>query len=153
MSSAVAIQLADAVTAVINGSSLGITNAERWYVPIHSVTTDLVTLQVSVAPRALTAEFVARRADDFTYLVDIGLQQKLPNEATNNDLIKQFCDPLMLLMEQIIDLFRGKNLEGAPYAQCMAVENPFIYSPEHIDQERVFTSVATIHFKLVRPRT
>jgi hypothetical protein len=151
MANAVGIQLADAVVSVINASTLGVT-AERWYVPVHDIQKDLTDVKVSVVPRALTAETLSRQSDDFTYLVDIAIQQRLPNDCTNNTQIKEFADPLMLLMEKILDLFRGKGLAAVPGAQCMALENPFVFSPDHLDEKRVFTSIGTLHYKKDRTR-
>lgn len=151
--SAFILQIADAVVTTINGASLTPTfTAARAYVPIYDLQRDLSALKVSVVPRELSLVFLTRNSDDFTYDIDVSVQQKIGNDVLTEAEKATFCDPLMLLMEKIIDLFRGKPLAGVTGAQCMAAANPAVYIPDLLDEKRTFTSVATLSFKVARAR-
>lgn len=152
--SAVVLQIADAMVGVLNSASPLVVpfEAARFYVPVYDLQKDLDALKVSVVPKALTLKAITRHSDDFTYDVDVAVQQRLPKTATTTPDILAFCDPLMLLMEEILDLFRGKPLEAVASVQCMDAANPSIYAPDLLDEVRVFTSISTLTFKLVRPR-
>jgi hypothetical protein len=50
----------------------------------------------------------------------------------------------------MIDLFRLKRLDSLPEARCIGVEHPVIYSLEHWEQLRQFTSLLTFTFQLSR---
>src|SRR3954469_18519388 len=103
---ALAIEISDAVVDVINASDLGV-EAERYYVPAFDIVKDLEEVKVSVVPRGINGESLSRRSDDFTYLIDIAVQKRLPNDCITNPQIKSECDSWMTLMQDIIDLFRG----------------------------------------------
>jgi len=76
--------------------------------------------------------------------VDIGVQQKF-EEGDAAEL-----DPLMGLVEEIADTFRGAALETDPQAVCVAVENGPIYAQEHMREKRLFTSILTLTFRVWR---
>ena len=144
------ITIADLVVATINASGLGV--AERWYVPIFDPVKSQGLIQISVVPRAIAGESLTRRSDDFTVSIDMAVQQKMPNDVSSNAQVKAFADPLMLLQEMLVDLFRGNALGDPPFARCMGFEHPYPYDPGHLDENRVFTSIATLHFKADRAR-
>lgn len=145
---AVIIDIAEAVKAALNAASLSQPlTATREYVPVYELT-DLDTLRVTVVPRELSATALSRRDDDFRYMIDIGIQQRFEPPLNPADL-----DARMLLVEEIVDLFRSKRLTGYTAAMCVQVENPPIFSPEHIDQYRTFTSVVRLTFQVVRATT
>ena len=58
-------------------------------------------------------------------------------------------DPLMSLVEEIIDRFEGRRLETYPQAICVKAENEPVFSQEHIEQFRQFTSVIALTFRTV----
>ena len=142
--------IADLVVATINASGLGV--AERWYVPVFDPMKSNGLVQISVVPRAVGGESLTRKSDDYTVSVDLAVQKKMPNEVATNAQVKAFADPLMFLMESLVDLFRGQPLGSPPYAQCTGFEHPYPYDPGHLDENRVFTSIATLHFKVDRRR-
>lgn len=144
--SAVVVEIAEAVTAVLNAATLSQTfTAERAYVPVHELT-DLVDLAVTVVPTSIGVTPLTRHSDDHEYTVDIGVQKRCAPDPTD-------ADPLMLLVQEIIDLFRGKTLTGYTAAKCLNVANDPIYVPAHLDDERVFTSVVTLTFRVARDQT
>jgi len=149
---AVVLDIADAVVTALNAASLSQSfTAERAYVPIHELQ-DLADLKVSVVARSLSLVWLSRRDDDFSYIIDIGIQKSIGIGGMSNAEIIVASDPFMLLAEEILDLFRGKPLGNDDQLQCMAAENVPIYAPLHLDEKRVFTSVVSLTFKKARPR-
>ena len=144
--SAVIVEIAEAVVAAIEAATLSQpATVKRAYVPVHELT-DLVDLAVTVVPTSIGVTPLTRHSDDHEYTVDIGVQKRCTPDTTD-------ADPLMLLVEEIIDLFRGKTLTGYTAAKCLRVANDPIYVPAHLDEERVFTSVVTLTFRVARDQT
>jgi hypothetical protein len=76
--------------------------------------------------------------------VDVAVQIKFDSgEAAE-------IDPLLDFVEEIADLFRLKRLDSMPAARCIAIEHPVVYSSEHWEQLRQFTSLITMTFQLAR---
>jgi hypothetical protein len=59
-------------------------------------------------------------------------------------------DALMALVEEIADHIRAGPLASFPGARCMDVKNSPVFSQEHLDEFRQFTSVLTLTFRVVR---
>lgn len=136
--------IADAVVASINAASLSQpVNAERHYQPIFELS-ELKTLKVSVVPRGLALASAGRALEMSEHLIDVGVQQKL--EAVDAAHI----DPLIDLVDEIAELFRGKRLDGYPEAMWTKSTIDPLYAPEHLEQYRQFTSVLTLTFKVAR---
>lgn len=154
---AVIVDIADAMIAILNDASESEAlsqsfTASRYYVPIKDIK-DLAVLWVSVVPTEINNEFFIisrgiRR--NFEYTVDIGIQKVIGKGRMTADQINEACDPLMLLSEEITDLFNSPSLEGYEAAKATKVENRPIYSPHHVDEYRVFTSVVSVTFAVVR---
>jgi hypothetical protein len=150
---AVIVEIADAVVDTLNDATLSQSfTAVRAYVPVYARqdtegADELADLLVTVVPRSTTLAMLSRRDDDFDYVVDIGIQQRV--EVTN-----AVVDARMLLAEEVLDLFRGKRLVLV-YSDdplCVAAANDPIYAPDHLDQHRVFTSVVSLTYRLARAR-
>ena len=143
------IDIADAVAAVINSvffpSSAA---AAREYVPVRKKMA-LTSVSVPVVPVALERSLLTRAGSSLTtYQIDVGVLQQIgPGEMQPSD-INAACDPLMGLAEQIADTFYGKGLSGVPGCVCVDVKNTPIFSPSHLDEERTFLGLLTLHFKL-----
>ncbi len=149
---AVIVDIADAVVEALNGASLSQTfTAERAYVPIHSLP-DLTTLKVTVVPSGLSSNLLNRKgANQFDFVIDIGIQQTFGQGNMTNAEVVAACDPLMFLAEEIADLFRdGSSLAGYTSAHAVTVENQPIFAPHHIEEQRVFTSIISLTFRLVK---
>jgi hypothetical protein len=148
------LDIADAVVAALNGATLSQTFvAERFYVPVKDLQRDLGSLKVLVVPKSLALVPVSRNSDDHTYLIDIAIQKRISKDALTNIQKKAECDPLVRLMEEIVDLFRGKALAGQAGVSCMKAENPWVFDPGSLDEEGTFLSLATLHFAKVRDRS
>jgi hypothetical protein len=56
----------------------------------------------------------------------------------------------MTLVEEIADHFRTQPLASYPNARCTEVKNEPVYSLEHLDEFRQFTSVITLTYRVWR---
>lgn len=147
---AVVLEVADAVTAALNAATLSQSfTAERLYVPVYGKqdedADEFAELQISVVPdsiRSLSTS-LSRKADDFEYVIDVGIQQRVDGTTA-------VLDALMLLAQEIMDLFRGKQIPNYPAALCTNAANSPIYAPTHLAEQKVFTSVVSLTFKVAR---
>lgn len=139
--------IADAVVTEINGAPSG-TFAQafasaRHYRPQFDLA-ELKTVRVSVVPKAIGITGLMRNANQHDVSIDVAVQKKV-NPADAAEL-----DGLMLLTEQIADFFRLRRLSALPEALWTKTDNVPVYSPEHLEQKQVFTSVLTLTFRVVR---
>ena len=135
------LTIADAMVTSLNAAELSMDfTAERAYVPSFKPS-DLIDLRVTVIPRGLQVGSGTRSEDQHDYRIDVGVQQKFDAGSAVE------LDPLMDLVEEIADHFRGSSLDTDPAASCVAVENGPIYAQEHIREERMFTSILTFTFR------
>jgi hypothetical protein len=141
---AMILSIADAVVAELNGTSFSLPfMATRAYIPRFDLA-DMATLRVTVVPKGVEITRGSRGKDQHDYRVDIGVQQKFADEDADA------LDPLMGLVEQIADHFRGLVLETDPEAACVEVENGPVYAQEHMREGRLFTSILTLTFRAWR---
>ena len=137
-------QIADAVVAELNAASLSLPlTAKRLLLPSFELG-EMKDLHVSVVPRGVQVLPGSRHQNQFDYAIDVAVQQKL------DDLDNSTLDALLGLVEEIADLFRGRRLDSYPAAVWARTENEPVYSAEHLDQLRQFTSVLTLTFRLMR---
>jgi len=138
----VLIDIAAAVTAALNDATLSQEfTATRSYSPVFELA-DLETLHVTVVAKERDKESATRGSTKGTYIVDVAVQQKV-----DPDDLPQ-CDALMALAEEIVELFFGKRLVDYEAAICTAVGNAPIYSPRHMRESRVFSSVLGLTFEV-----
>jgi hypothetical protein len=139
------IDLADAVTLQLNQSWI-VTNAKRQVLPIHDLA-QLRELTVSVVPRGVQIQSVTRRLSQYDCQVDIGIQQKL---TVPQDEIDTKVKELSQLVQQITEYLQRQQLTDMPYAIWIKVENVPIYDPDHLANQRVFTSVLTLTYRITK---
>lgn len=136
------LDIADAVTSSLNAGPFNpALNAERRYQPAFDLA-DLAALKVSVVPKSVTISNATRTDGYFDCAIDIGVQQKIADDAE--------IDALVELVEQIADHLRQKRLDDAPEAAFVSIANEPVFAPEHLDQQRVFTSVLTVTYRVRR---
>lgn len=139
--------IAEAVVTELNGVPAGTFDqaftAARHYRPQFDLA-ELKTLRVSVVPRSIDITGLMRNANQHDVAIDVAVQKKV-NPADTAEL-----DALMLLTEQIAEFFRLRRLAGLPEALWTKTDNVPVYSPEHLEQKQVFTSVLTLTFRVVR---
>jgi len=139
--------IADALVTELNGAPAGTFAqafaAARHYRPQFDLA-ELKTLRVSVVPKGIVITGLMRSANQHDVSVDVAVQKKV-NPTDSAEL-----DGLMTLVEQIADFFRLRRLAALPQALWTKTDNLPVYSPEHLEQKQVFTSVLTFTFRVVR---
>jgi hypothetical protein len=149
---AVIVEIAEAVLAVLSGANLSQAfTAKRAYAPVAAQEA-MDTLEVTVIPFEESMTPLSRRDDNFDYVVRIGIQRRIGKGLMTNDAINTACDSLLLLAEEIKDLFRSKTLEGYTTASSVDTATLALFIPEHTDQHRVFTSIIALTFRKSRTR-
>jgi hypothetical protein len=134
--------LADAVAAHINAGTFSQSlTAARMFQPAFTLE-DLKDLRVSVVPRTVQMSPVTRDSLAVEYVVDVGVQKKLP--ADNADAA---IDELLVLVEAIADHLRFQRLEGFPDSAWVGISNEPVVSSEALEQHRVFTSVLSVTYR------
>lgn len=135
--------IADAVVTELNAGDFSQEfEAERHYRPVFDAA-QLKTLRVSVVPKKIEIASLARSSNQYEVGVDVAVQKKLDSDT------KEEIDPLMQLVEEIGEFFRLRPLASVA-AAWIKTENAPIYALEHLEQQRVFTSVVTLTFRAVR---
>jgi hypothetical protein len=141
--------IADAVVTALNAGDFEPSfTAARAYLPRYELA-QMGTLHVTVVPKAIEIAGGTRQANQYDCQVDVAVQQRLSNAGDAGAEAEQL-DRLMGLAEQIADHFRLKRLADLPTAAWVRTENAPVYSPEHLEQLRQFTSVITLTFRVVR---
>jgi hypothetical protein len=138
------VEIADALVAALNAQSWTPSfQAERAYQPSFELK-ELKTLKVTVVPKGVTITQITREKASHDYQVDVGVQKKFQK----GDAVE--LDPLMQLVQDLANIFRAKRLTGMLAAMWLKSEISPLYSPEHMEQYRQFTSVVTFTFRVVR---
>ncbi len=136
--------IADAIVAELDAASLSQPlTAVRKFVPSFALT-EMKDLHVTVVPKAIQVTKADRTRNTFDAQIDIAIQKKFET----GDLAE--IDPLLDLVEEVADFFRLRRLDSYPAAHWMKTEHSPIYSQEHWDEMRQFTSVLTLTFRVVR---
>ncbi len=137
------VQIVDAVVAELNGATLSqLVVAERHYLPVFDLG-EMKDLHVTVVPRAMIVQPAGRTLLQHDYSVDIAVQKKAaPDDADT-------IDGLMALVEEIAAFFKLRSIVGVPGAWVKTEHAP-IYSPEHMEQYRQFTSVITLTYRVIQ---
>ena len=141
------IDIADAVTAELNAAPPGtfdpaITTVRR-VLPEFELA-DLAELKVSVVPKSVVVTGSTRAANQYEIAVDIGVQKKLGKELDGE------VAALSTLVDQIADYLRRRPLTAAPFAAWVGIVNEPVYAPEHLAEQRVFTSVLTVTYRALK---
>ena len=140
----VLLLIADAVVESLNTESLSQEfTAERHYQPVFDLP-EMVDLHVSVVPKGIEVLVSSRNQNQHDYAIDIGIQQKVADDAQ--------ADVLMSLAEEIADHFRrGRvQIEGIGSIPVLKVGTEPVFAPEHLTEKRIFTSIITLTFRVLR---
>ncbi len=147
---ALVIDIADAVAGLLNGDDTDFSQAfvaQRKVRPSFELT-DLADLRVTVVPKGFEASVASRSLSQYDVQVDIGIQEKLPAGADEDAEVAAMCG----LVEEVADFLKGKRLAGDGWSAAWvrpAVNDP-VYSPEHLAEKRVFTSVLTLTYRVMK---
>jgi len=140
---AIAVSIAEAVVSALNDHTFSKPfTSERSFLPKFDLK-DLKILKVVVVPRARNLSASDRSRSQQDYVIDIGILQKL--NGTNPEQV----DPLIGLVEEVADFFRGQRLPGYPAAAWVKTEHAALYDVEHLDQLRQFTSVMSLTYRVL----
>jgi len=140
----VLLLIADAVVESLNAATLGQEiAAERHYQPVFDLP-EMADLHVSIVPKGIEVLASSRNQNQHDYAIDIGIQQKVADDSE--------ADVLMSLAEEIADHFRrGRvQIEGIGSIPVLKVSTEPIFAPEHLTEKRVFTSIITLTFRVLR---
>lgn len=141
------IHIADAVVAELNAAETGTFSQEfeaiRKVLPVYELP-ELAELKVTVVPKAVEINGSTRAASQYGLSVDIGIQKRVGKNIDEEVLL------LTTLVEEIADYLRQRSLNDAPWAGWIHTENDPVYSPEHLAENRTFTSVLTLTYKAIK---
>ncbi|NBC11285.1 MAG: hypothetical protein GVY24_06040 [Planctomycetes bacterium] len=139
--------IADAVTAELNSAPGGTFSqaftAQRRVLPVYELE-QLAELRVTVVPKAVAITGSTRAASQYEFTIDIGVQRKLLTGAGDADTE---VDTLGSLVDQIAAYLRQRPLTGAPWVSWVSMTNDPVYAPEHLHEQRVFTSVLSVTYR------
>ena len=140
------IDIADAIAAELNAAPAGTFapafTAARRVLPAFELA-ELAELRVTVVPKSVEISGAMRSACLIDCQIDIGVQQKLGKDMDTE--VAALCG----LVEQIAAYLRRRTLAGAPHAAWVRSQNDPVYAPDHLAQQRTFTSVLTLTYRSV----
>ena len=141
---ALVIDIADAVAAELAGGSFTEEfTPERRVLPDFELA-DLAGLKVTVVPKAVEIAGASRSLSQHDVQVDVGVQKKLGTDLDTE--VAALCG----LVEEIAAFLKGHRLADVPGAAWVRTGNEPIYSPEHLAEKRLFTSVLTVTYRAMR---
>ncbi len=140
--------IADAVATELNEAPAGTFDrhftAKRCVLPAFEPA-DLDQLRISVVPKRMSLTGATRMASEVTLTVDIGIQKRL-DPATDDALDSQVAS-LGHLVDQIIGYLQRHPLRLMPAVAWVELANDPVYAPEHLLEQRIFTSVLTVTYR------
>jgi hypothetical protein len=134
-----AIDIADAVAAEL--SSLPLT-VHRRVLPAYELA-ELKDLTVTVVPKSVGINNITRQSSSFEVAIDIGIQQKIGKD-TDAEVTR-----LSGVVSEIVAFMNRRKLAGFPAAVFVSMANEPVYSPEHLSEKRLFTSILTIIYRVI----
>ena len=141
------IDIADAVAATLNDpgepSFSQSFTAERKALPAFELA-DLAGLHVTVVPKAVEITGASRSLSQHDVQIDVGVQQKVGSELEAD--VAALCG----LVEEIAAFLRRRPLGSVAGAAWVRSANEPVYSPEHLAEKRLFTSVLTVTYRLMK---
>ena len=143
---ALIIDIADAVVTELNATPAGTFDpaftAERRVLPEFDLP-ELAELKVTVVPKAVEINGSTRLTSQFDCQIDIGVQKKLGKDLDTE--VAELCG----LVDGIAGYLRRRSLAAAPHAVWVRTRNDPVYAPEHLADQRAFTSVLTVTYRSV----
>ena len=141
---ALVIDIADAVAAELAGGSFSEEfTPERRVLPDFELA-DLAGLKVTVVPKGVEIAGASRSLSQHDVQIDVGVQKKLGSELDAE--VAALCG----LVEEIAAFLKGHRLADAGGAAWVRTANEPVYSPEHLAEKRLFTSVLTVTYRAMK---
>ncbi len=97
----------------------------------------LKSLMVSVVPKSAELINLTRAVTNLEIEVDIAVQKKVSKDLDGD------VEALLTLVSEIVKFVNRKDLENAKFKK---VANEPIYSSEHLNDKRLFTSLITVTY-------
>ncbi|RIK80198.1 MAG: hypothetical protein DCC68_11595 [Planctomycetota bacterium] len=142
MPTPVSVQIADAVVAELRTGQFTPAFAPvRRLLPVRELA-ELDELRVTVIPRAMESVPLARTTERRTYTIDIGVQQRVKQDVEHDAAL------VMGVAEEIAAFLFNRSLSEKKEASYVGHGIDPIYSPEHLEELRVATSVVTVRYTL-----
>lgn len=139
MVASLAVAVADAVVAELNARAWSITFvAERRILPEREIGTFTIP-RVTVVPRSQEFAIVARGHVREQVTIDIGIQHHLSGDFDAE------VPTDIALVDEIIKHFLGRRLSSPPVV-CISAANDPIYSPEHLREMSLVTTIVSLTF-------
>jgi hypothetical protein len=137
-------QIANAVVAELknNKDKFSIQFEPSMLVLPNFESSELQTIRVTVVPRTLEIERNSRNSAKYIVGIDIGIQRRIENTP------EETVENLGNLVDEIILFLKSASLSDFHSAQVSSIANDPIYSPEHLQQKRIFTSVLNVKYIL-----
>jgi hypothetical protein len=140
------VDIADAIQTELEDGSFSLPfDVVRGYIPRYE-REDLEGLTVTIVPKSVTESNQDRNRTQDEDAIDVAVQQKVASTEAAE------LDPLMSLAREIRRHFKGREcrarVKASTGASWIRSAHPFIYSPEHLREKRIFTSVITLTYKV-----
>jgi len=141
---ALVIDIADAVKAELaEGSFSQEFTPERRVLPDFELA-DLADLKVTVVPKGVEVAGASRSLSQHDVQIDVGVQKKVGSDLDVE--VAALCG----LVEEIAAFLKGRRLTSAGGAAWVRTANEPVYSPEHLAEKRLFTSVLTVTYRAMK---
>jgi len=144
--------IADAVVTELASGGEGFSESftpERRVLP-HYELADLKDLRVTVVPRGVEITGASRTLSQHDVQIDIGIQKKLLAGAEAGTDVDTQVAELLSLVEEIAEFLQRRPLAAMPQAVWVTTSNEPIYAPDHLAETRLFTSVLTVTYRLLK---
>lgn len=134
-----ALDIADAiVTDLKTGTFSEPLTVVRRVLPEYELT-ELKTLTITVVPKSVEIANITRQSTSFDIAIDIGVQQKIGKD-TDAEVLR-----LSGIVSEIVAFLNRRSLPTLK-AQFKSIGNEPVYVPEHLSEQRLFTSILTVTY-------
>ena len=138
---ALVIDIADAVAAELAGGSFSEEfTPERRVLPDFELA-DLAGLKVTVVPKGVEIAGASRSLSQHDVQIDVGVQKKVGSDLDAE--VAALCG----LVEEFAAFLKGRRLTDAAWVRTA---NEPVYSPDHLAEKRLFTSVLTVTYRAMK---
>jgi hypothetical protein len=138
-----ALELADAMVAELAGTSFSEpVVVSRRVLPAYELA-ELKKLTVTVVPKSVEIVNITRQSSSITVAVDIGIQQKIGKDTDTE------VDRLSSVVTEIVTFLNRRPLSALPAVRFVSIANEPVYAPEHLAEQRLFTSIITLTYKVI----
>jgi len=144
------IQLAEAVKDDLNAQVWSPTFTAVRKAIVENKLADMDTLHVSVVPRSIAPDVVARARIGMEMGVDIGVQQRTSTPGTDAAILT-LADSLTPLVQAIAKYMTGKDYtESGAKALWQETTVEPLWDPEHLRTLRQFTGVVRVTWREIQ---